>query len=317
MTGKELQMKLRWALPALIVSFMGLVSSVTAQTDSGKLSIAVITEKEVYIRSGNSDGHYPIGKAKQGEMVRVIAEKYEWAQVVTIGPVFDRFHGLIKYPDRMANRLEISADGKSARTLDRVDVIAPNPKVKPGESWKMIARLEANQTIEILESGKTQRGETLHKIVLPKTATVWIKKQHLRPATAHERAKWTQQLTGIAPVAKNTNQAIANNKPKPIEDSPTPAARVLARDTTPVDPITKPATNPQAARSDTNSQTSVTSNQPAEIVMQPDPERIQTPRQVKSPLPKPRKKAAELRLDELEAKYAMLQNEPIETAEIA
>jgi len=277
--------------------------------------VALVTEEEVYLRSGNSDGHYPIGKVKRNEMVRVVDEKYEWAQVQTIGPVFARFHGLVKYPQHLSDRLRPAADGKSAVVLGRIDVIAPNPSAKPDESWKMIARLNPGDIIQILETSTTERGDTLHKIALPESGRVWIKKQFLRPAGAAELAVWTRQLAGLPPEdPAKSGQTVAQAAPETIgaaDVARRPSAdQVLARDTTPVAP-------PERAPASGDSAPAVTSNQPAEIIMQsgPAPAASSDTTRRASPAAAPSTEA-EARLANLEARYAALQSEPIETAEI-
>ena len=284
---------------------------VAAQSNANQPYIAVINQDEVYIRSGNSDGHYPMGKVKRGEFVRVIGEKYEWAQVQTIGPVFKKYYGLIKYPERFADRLRIAPDKKSARTLSRIDVIAPNPdpKVKPGDSWKMIARLNPNETIQILRTSTTYRGETLHEIVLPETAKVWIKTKFLRRATAEETARWNRMLAGVEEPRTEAKETVASNPPQPIGATPGEQAqpeRVLAKDTVPVNPVVTERKPPASS--------SPSTNPPAEVIMQPGPEAASpAPR---SELPPRKKSKAEKRLEELEATYRLLQEEPIESAEI-
>lgn len=300
------------AIPSLILAAAVFISPrpVSAQlTGSDRSSfVAAINEDEVYIRSGNSEGHYPIGKAKRGELVRVIDEKYEWAQIQTIGPVFERFHGLVKFPERFADRLKLSDDRKSALTMGRIEIIAPNPNVRPGESWKMIARLEANENLEILEIGRTKRGELLYKIVLPKTARVWIKRKYLRHADPAEITQWNRRLAGLDPEAKRPPVAVRNT-PQPVGTKDETPERVLARDTTPVNPVTTPDPTPTEIPA-------VTTNQPAVIVTQPGPEPSEARSRVTSAQARRMKIAAEKRFAELETMYTRLQEEPIENAEI-
>lgn len=286
-------------------------ADVAAQSNANQPYIAVINQDEVYIRSGNSDGHYPMGKARRGEFVRVIGEKYEWAQVQTVGPVFKKYYGLIKYPERFADRLRIAPDKKSARTLSRIDVIAPNPdpKVKPGDSWKMIARLNPNETIQILRTSTTYRGETLHEIVLPETAKVWIKTKFLRRATAEETARWNRMLAGVEEPRAEAKETLASNPPQPIGATPVEQAqpeRVLAKDTVPANPVVTERKSPASSTPSTNS--------PTEVRMQPEP-KVATPAP-RYELPPRKKSKAEKRLEELEATYRLLQEEPIESAEI-
>jgi hypothetical protein len=250
-------------------------------------------------------------------MVRVVDEKYEWAQIQTVGPVFQRFYGLVKYPESPSDRLRLAADGKSAMILGRIDVIAPNPAVRPDESWKMIARLNPGDVIQILETSTTERGDTLHKVALPESGRVWIKKQFLRPASAAEQAAWSRQLAGLPPEDPAASAAAAaQTAPETIgaaDLTRRPSAdQVLARDNTPVSP-------PDRAAESGASTPAVTSNQPAEIVMQPGPTPATTtadsPSRPASPAAGPSSEA-ESRLANLEARYAALQTEPIETAEI-
>ena len=286
--------------------------SASGQTEAFQPYVGVVAEDQVYIRSGNSDGHYPIGKAKRGEMVKVVAEKYEWVQIQTVGPVFARFHGLVKYPERLANRLRVAQDGSSARTMGRVDVIAPNPRAKPGESWKMIARLEADESFRILRTGRTERGETIHEIELPAAARVWMKKQYVRPASAEETVRFSRILAGEDPDAATEAELVAQTPGEPNPASVPPATnQVLARDTTPAPTVTGPTVNPPLAN--TPAETPVRE----EVVMQPGPEANAAPARANARSTPRTKSTAERKLESLESTYALLQEQPIESAEIA
>lgn len=301
-----------WIVLAAILVSAPAVQARQTQDKAAFPYIAAIAQDEVYIRSGNADGIYPLGKAKKGELVKVTDEKYGWAQIQTIGPVFERFHGLVKYPQRFANRLKIAADGKSALTLGRVDVIAPNPAVKPGESWKMLVRLNANETIHILRTGKTERGETLHEIRLPTKAKVWIKKQFLRRATAAETEKWNREQAGL-----NTSKDALARK-NPVKNAATlnqPGAKPNAERVLAMDPVATPSVNKPAANT-AGEITPAPDTAPREIVMQPGPARAQPQPRAERPRSPRNKSEAERRLEDLEAAFAVLAEEAIESAEI-
>ena len=72
-----------WIVLAAILASAPTVQAQQTQDKGTYPYIAAVAQDEVYIRSGNADGIYPLGKAKKGELVKVTGQK-EGYDVVTI-----------------------------------------------------------------------------------------------------------------------------------------------------------------------------------------------------------------------------------------
>ena len=192
------------AISALLLMAVAAVIPVTAQPALAAEAdrdgvISVITGNNVYVRSGPADSYYPIGHVQEGQMVKVIGERFNWARIRTTGPLFEgeTFFGYIIYPQTQRGRFRLAEDGRSAVTLGRTDVLAPNLNTdfNPNDSWKPLVRLEADQDVTVLETTHTANN-LVHKVRLPENAEVWISARYIRPADADERREWDRLVYG-------------------------------------------------------------------------------------------------------------------------
>jgi hypothetical protein len=290
--------------PAIIGGFV----PATAQSSEDVGYIGVVKGTDVYVRCGAAESYYPFAKVNAGDLVKVTGEKFDWARVVTLGPAFQYGFGYVKYSKGDAGRFRLAPDGRSGVTLGKTDIIAPNLESKDSknnykDSWKAIARLEANQTLRVLETIETDR-DTIHKVALPEAASGWVSKAYLEQASESQIAQWNSSLTQKSADSKPAERAVANTpkidqstaigsgvKPLPTQPQPaTPTLETLAQE--------------MASRSpdETMSESLSTSMTHSPEVMAPATTRPEEP---KVPT-----------LDDLENAYKLLQKEPIESAEV-
>jgi hypothetical protein len=304
-----------------------LTAPVAAQTTPNRAAkadhvLAVVTENDVYVRSGPADSYYPFGRLKAGNVVKVIGEKYNWARVVTMGPAFGEFFGYIRYPKAEQARFRLSPDGRTGRTLGRLDLLAPNlnTNFNPRDSWKRILLLSADVELRVLETTETDR-EIVHRVVLPANAEGWISQALLEPASERQASAFLAAVTGkpqqrptrtvAAPVKEQpsvpaeapTEAPAEATVSKPTTTDTTGPERVLAREE-PAIPA-GPATTEQPAPIRTQLDTPIIVMQDAADI---EPEKGVTPTLSS--------KSAQERLEDLEAAYRALREEPIVTAEV-
>jgi hypothetical protein len=208
---------------------MGLATTIAdAQTTSDKPSLFVITADDVHVRAGAADSYYPFGLLQTGDLVAVTGEKFNWARVATYGPAFSDSYGFIKQPQSETARLQLAPDGNSALTLGRVDVLAPNlnTSFNPKDSWKPIARLNADQQIAVLETTETDR-ETVYKVALPVTGVGWISTTAITPATPAQAAAWDAAMnkSSASTLLSKNSQTVGHtgSAVKPVDPNKTPA----------------------------------------------------------------------------------------------
>ena len=239
------------------------------------------------VRSGADSRYYPFGRLKTGDVVKVIGEKAGWARVVVLGPGFREFFGFIKYPKTDASPLRLSPDGSWGTTLRAVDLLAPNLDADndPRSSWKPAATLPADRTVRILETAAYE-GEAVHRVSMPPDAEGWVELRNLREATPAEGAAFEAAAPG----------AVAA-KPKAPPPDVVPVSQ---------EPLGRVKPNEGAAIPDA-------------AATQPPKTQADTAVAAKPP-PKPKRSAkwrlAQVALEDLEAAYARLLTEPIETAEV-
>jgi hypothetical protein len=257
--------------------------------------IAVVNGMDVYIRCGAAESYYPFAKANEGDLVKVTGAKPDWARITTIGPAFRDAYGYVKHAKGDSTRFRLSADGKTGTTLGKTEIIAPNMDLKslPKDSWKSLVRIDANQTLRVIETTSIE-NETIHKVVLPESASGWISAAYLSPASESQAAQFDEIVEEMKRTAAQPKKGAGGspvlgseapnaNDVKPIDDpaatpTETPIVEPVAEETTPVDLV--PVT-------------------PAPATTQP----------VKEKGPPT--------IDDLEGLYKLLQKEPIETAEVA
>jgi len=249
--------------------------------------IAVVNGMDVYIRCGAAESYYPFAKANEGDLVKVTGAKTDWARITTICPAFLDAYGYVKHAKGDASRFRLSADGKTGTTLGKTEIIAPNMDLKSlaKDSWKSLARIDANQTLHVIETTSIDK-ETIHKVVLPDAASGWISAAYLTRASDAQTAQFDQiveemKRTAGQPKKEPTGAPVLGSEPtdtnevKPIDEPTTPTEAPVVDETAPVDVAATP------------------------------------------PAPAPVKEKGPPTIDDLENLFKLLQKEPIETAEVA
>ena len=274
--------------PALVLCLtaIGVAGPIAAQSPQAFPYLATVTADD-FVRAGADVRFYPFGRVQAGDVVRVIGEKAGWARIATVGPAFKNFFGYIRTPASGTSSFRLNLDGIGGSTNAPTDVFAPNldAAMDPASSWKPTTTLAANRTLRVIET-TTVDGEIIHKVLLPPDAQGWIHLNHLRPATAQEAAAWEAAV-----------------KQPPDNRPARPQAPVVRQTVTPVQqtPVGRAQLNASAAID-----TKTTADD--SIIMEPLPVR---PRPVS-----PADRRSRLMLDDLEAAYALLLKEPIESAEV-
>jgi hypothetical protein len=287
----------------LTPTFMGGFVTASAQASEDVSYIGVVKGTDVYVRCGAAESYYPFAKVDAGDLVKVTAEKFDWARVSTIGPAFQFGFGYVKYAKGDAGRFRLAPDGRSGVTLGKTDIIAPNLESKDSknnykDSWKAVARLEANQTLRVLETFESDR-DTIHKVALPEAATGWVSKAYLEPATESQIAQWNSSLSQ-KPSDSKAPERTASNAPKFDQSSGSNSG--VKPVATPVQAKTPSAESIADEMDESNTDSLATSmTQTPEVA----PPAATQPAEPKVPT-----------LDDLENAYKLLQKETIETAEV-
>jgi hypothetical protein len=272
-----------------LVPGAALFGQATAQSGEQFPYLAALTADE-FVRAGADSRYYPFGQLRTGDVVKVIGEKAGWARVATLGPAFRDFFGYISYPKTETGHFLLSADGRSGTTTAPTDLYAPNRDARfdPRSSWKPAATLLANRTLQVLET-VAYEDDMVHKVKLPGDAQGWIDLNRLRPATPAEVATWQAAL---ANVQAREPQA---TRPAPAPVAQPPLGRVQPNEGAAIEPTRQPPPAPAAEAA-------------AEAPPTPSPEAQRRSAQWR---------LARIMLEDLEAAYARLLAEPIETAEVA
>ncbi len=129
-----------------------------------------VTSDDVYIRSGPGTQYYNCGKAKKGDKVKVVGNKFSWLQIV---PPAGSFSWVSK------QYVQIDAQNKNSGTImgDAVRVYAGSDEVQPMHSTSMQVKLNKNDKVTIV--GEEKEGYC--KIAPPEGAYLWISSQHAKP----------------------------------------------------------------------------------------------------------------------------------------
>ncbi len=273
-------------LVPVLASWRGAAAqSPTSQSTPAQASpyVAAIASEQA-VRAGADVRYYPFGRLRAGDVVRVNGQKAGFARVATAGPAFTEFFGFVKFPKAGTSHLRRGADGQSATTTGLTDVFAPNldARLDPASSWKPVVTLPADRDIVVLETIESDQ-EVLYKIALPPDAEGWIDLKGIRAATPSEIAVFE------AAVREMPQRPLAAVRPEVV---PKPQ-QVTARSAFDQGPVAagKPGAAPSAPQA--------AATAPPEIEEAPPP-------------PSP----AQEMLEDLEAVYAKLLKEPVETAEV-
>jgi len=304
-------------------------------------TFSVITGSDVYVRAGAGDSYYPFGKLRRGSVVKVIGEKYNWARVLTEGPAFKSFFGYIRYLRTEAGSFRLEDGGRKGRAMGRLDLLAPNLNTgfKPSDSWKRILLIQPDTVLTVLDTSESE-NHIVHKVVLPPQTEGWISVSFLAPATPAEINAWKKATArlpkkvdlaaapgttpGPAPVLGRDEPAVQPVRSADVGNQPagtTPPPVTMGDVDTSTGPgpgaIEAPAGRPVGAPTEdsappANDATGDSGPEPGA--------RANTPAVVTGPpSPGPGRltlEAAQTRLDDLEAAYVRLADEPIESAEV-
>ncbi len=313
----------RVAQNAIAITVAGLVAAATvvtraaAQTqDVAAAYLAVVTADDVDVRAGAHFRYYAFGRVDQGDVVRVVGEKAEWARVETAGPAFREFFGYVRFPAAENGNVDLTDGGRSLVTTGLVDLFAPNYDADhdPSSSWKPILTLQSGRRIEVIET-RQARDERVHKVALPPDAQGWIKLENLRRATPSEQAAWeagVSRKVGAAPASAPASPPSAapivqNPTPSPLP-GPAPIGDLGAS------PGVRPLTQDEVSQTTGAAVAIIEDYPPAPIASAPPV--VERPRPAPVP-PAPAAPAAAIaRLKDLEAIYARLLEEPPDAAEV-
>jgi hypothetical protein len=296
---------------ALVVLTLGLAGARAAGPDDP--TIAVVAADEAF------------GRVPAGSPVLVVGEKENWARVRILGPAFRDFYGYVRYRDADAGPLRLAEDGRTAWTVGKIDILAPNLNSggRPGDSWKLLVRVDADQRLTVLQTLQLDRT-IVHKVALPENATGWMNLSQLRAAEAEERQRFETMLTA----APERPRAAATGGATTADVIPD----ILARVEDPVPTVSRPALDPPLgpapwpvidtadAREPATGDLGPTGMIPAPAVEfvtiepadAPGPPAVE-PERTEARAAAPR---VELVLEDLEQAYERLRREPTETAEV-
>lgn len=344
MIAQRLVRRSRVVLNLLAVTFAcSAAVEVFAQQTGGTAEdegyIAVLTADKVYVRSGAANSYYPFGMLREGDLVKVLEEKYNWARVATVGPAFKDMFGYIKQAKGEAPVIRIPSDNPVVTTLGQINLIAPNLETgnAPQHSWKPIVNMPPDRQVTLLQTIETDT-QTIYAVSLPKDASGWVSMAHVRRADSAEQKKWEDSLRAPqTPANENktitnqtpTNQQPANQQairpqpqqnPRPVTETPvqSPSVNTANPTTTPVEnsanqsqpsefSMQPPQQNETTLATSTSNEETLAESTAGEIVPEKGAAEIAKPGPPKTP---------KERLEALEGALERLRKEPIETAEV-
>ncbi|MDY7107597.1 MAG: hypothetical protein SYC29_03080 [Planctomycetota bacterium] len=283
------------------------------QTPADESYVAVITTDEVPVRCGAAESYYPFGKLEEGDLIEVVGEKFNWARVRLIGPAFRDFFGYVCIPKTESGRFRLEADGKKARTLGSIDLVAPNLNTNydPRNSWKALLILEPDTELTVLEASETER-QLVYRVHLPEQAEGWISTSFVAKAGRDQVAAWNRALTQPQTETKETKTAggATGDEAEPVlarEEQEIPPVVEQPKDEEPTGPAGERTPTPVAEE---------TPPEPDEPAVA-DADEGAAPDASRPPAaPTLSPTAAQEKLEDLEAVYRQLLDEPIETAEV-
>lgn len=214
-------MRVRLGLVAVCAS--SLVTSALAQDGAsagGFPRFMIVTADVAEVHAGADEKYYHFAEVRQGSVVKVVGEKAGWLKVVTVGPAFDTARAYVRYPLDQSSPLKIDVGGKFARAGGRHDVLGINLRYErdPVHSWKPIARLKADQRVRVFDRIETDRNY-VRTIGMPETAEGYLNPVTLRQATEAEISRWeTAVRTKVSAAAQPQQKPAA----RPEEDPARP-----------------------------------------------------------------------------------------------
>lgn len=124
------------------VGLSGLVvCPVFAQTGKPSPAIGEVTARDVYVRSGPSQNHYPVCKVQPGDRVSIVGEKSEWLEILPIPGTFSLLSGefvdTVDHKEGVVNGDNVRVRAGSLLTDDRYQVQA---QLKKGDRVRILGR---------------------------------------------------------------------------------------------------------------------------------------------------------------------------------
>ncbi|MHC4428502.1 MAG: SH3 domain-containing protein [Planctomycetota bacterium] len=297
----------RFATCALLA--LSATAAAAAQAGPEFPYLATVTTNGENVRAGAHFRYYPFGRLNDGDVIKVIGHKGNWARVVTVGPAFRDFFAYIKYPVTETGHLQLDEDATAGRTLMPVDLFAPNLDAgyEPKSSWKPVLTLPQGMTVTVGQTREV-RGERVHRVALPPEAQGWINLDHLRRATPAEHAAFEAALA--------QRETAAGDRPLLAPAQPQPNPETVATVPVPMQAVTPTSAQvqdevPRVGQVE-DAGTTIAELDVDEIAGPPET----LARPASTPVPRVPGAAAR-KLGELETAYRDLLAEPVEKAEVS
>ncbi len=164
-------MSTRKTYPAYLIAVLVLVAGVqiacaeTTKEVPGTASvparIAEVTGQNVYVRSGDSTNHYPVGKLNAGDRVTIVGESGEWFEILPPEGSFSLISG--QYVDSMDNKKGI-VNGDNVR-------VRAGSSVAEFAKLKYVVQLKLSKGAEVIIIEENPDG--FLKIKPPAGVTLW------------------------------------------------------------------------------------------------------------------------------------------------
>jgi SH3-like domain-containing protein len=187
--------------------------------------MAEITSDDVYIRSGPGTQYYNSGKARKGDKVKVVANKFSWLQVV---PPAGSYSWISK------QYVQIDPQNKTSGAVigEAVRVYAGSDEVQPMHSTSIQVKLNKGDKITIV--GEEKDGYC--KISPPDGAYLWVSSQHAKPLGGTLMTSAPAAPTMTTTPATSAMPATAH--PMPASPFPTNPGELKAPASSPNEPNT-------------------------------------------------------------------------------
>ena len=165
--------------------------------------LAQITDDEVNIRSGPGTNYYSCGKLNESKLVKKVADKFSWSQIV---PPKGSFSWISK------QYVAIDPNNPSVGTVtgDSVRVWAGSPDLKPIHSTRLQVKLNKGEKVSLM--GEEQGG--YYKIVPPPGAYLWVSTKFTKPIRPLGKVPLAAKLK---PEAKPETKPVAAPPKVPVE----------------------------------------------------------------------------------------------------
>jgi len=183
--------------------------------------LAEITNDDVYIRSGPGTQYYNCGKARKGDKVKVVGNKFSWLQVV---PPAGSYSWISK------QYVQIDPQNNTSGTVigEAVRVYAGSDEVQPMHSTSMQVKLNKGDKVTIV--GEEKDGYC--KIAPPEGAYLWVSSQNAKPLGT------LMAPTPAAPTTTTTSAMPATAHPMPASPFPTNPGELKTPVSSPNEPNT-------------------------------------------------------------------------------